>query len=133
MKRFVRWTVLSLLVVVIAGFVAHHFLWFRSYKAEVNCGGARVASARVYHNRGEVLVVLREPNAGAYVISERENALGVPMSGFWLKTGGAIALNRSSVVWFKGGVANRYDPKLRVSGATADFEDYTRQSYHLQW
>lgn len=131
MKRRIRSIILGLLAVSIAVLVARHYLWFRSYKVQVSCAGQRIANAHVYRNGEDVLLVLRNPAPGAYVISRRENALGVPMSGFWLKTGVVIGLDDGSVVWMKA--SERYDPKLRLAETSADFEDFGRQSYHLQW
>lgn len=114
--------------------LAHHFLWLRSYKGETTYAGRAIPSARIYTNRhDDVLILLAAPGSGAYVIRTRDNGLGIPMQGFWLKTSFAIGMSDDSIGWIDTASQKRYDPGLRVQGSSADFTDFEKHPIHVGW
>ena len=113
---------------------AHYFLWIRSSRGQAIFAGQPLASARVYTNRqGSVMVLTGAPASSAYVISPRENAIGIPMEGFWLKTSPAIGLKGDSIQWIREGMKSRYDPRLHVDGSSAEFVDFEGGSIRVTW
>jgi hypothetical protein len=127
----------AVLIFVLAGTVillTHQFLWRRSFRGEASYDGRPIASARIYTSRhNDVLVVLPVPASAAYVIRRRDNGLGIPMQGFWLKTNLAIGLSDDSIGWIDATAQKRYDPRLQVQESSADFTDFQNHPIHVTW
>jgi hypothetical protein len=134
MRALWKWTIATVVVSAIGVVAVRHFLWIRAYQARVTCGGRQSETARVYVNhRKGVLVMLGEPGRGAYLIDTREQLVGVPMQGFWLKTGLLAGVDAKSIGWMTPQTARSYDPKLRIAGSSAAFTSFETEAIGVEW
>jgi hypothetical protein len=134
MKTVWKWTIAVVVLSAICVVAVRHFLWIRAYQARVTCAGRQSETARVYVNhRKGVLVTLREPGRGAYLIDTRDELVGVPMEGFWLKTGLLVGVDAKSIAWMTARTARNYDPKLRIAGNSAAFTSVESEVIGVAW
>jgi len=134
MKPIFKWMAFVIFLCVAAAMLAKYFLWTRSFKSVVTCAGQPVQSARVYTNfDGDILVLFAAPNPDAEVVSIRSRRVGVPMEGFWLKTGLVIGLRQDSIRWLD--LPNSAGPRsgVQIAGSSADFNDFKNRPVHVTW
>ena len=134
MKSVFKWVAFVICLCVATAMLAKYFLWTRSFKGEVTCAGQPVQSARVYTDfEGDVLVRFASPNPDAEVVSIRSGRLGVPMEGFWLKTGLVIGLRQDSIRWLDGPGFVGQKSGVQIAGSSADFYDFRNRPVHVTW